>query len=361
MKVYVVAEVAKPFYYYPIERLVKNGRLESWELWSFRTFRPLIKNVSLKTIRFFKPNFARNRELEPLAIREFLSRIVLPIRMLFWDNIVFGMEPFDVKVVFPLLLKLLGKNIVEWTSWPYWAGDFQPRTGVPGVRILWRLFLKNLKVIGVTPEVVESIKSFEPTVRAVRIPHSVDLAKFFPEKNKGNKRPKVIALVQLYPEKGIAQIIELARRIPGADFEIVSRGGTMEKEVRSTEKQLKNLKWVDDSGREKKLRAADVFILPSYRIARWEELFGMAIIEAMACGLPVIVTDQIGPRDIVEDGRTGFVVPQKDVGAMERRIKELLSDRPKRLKMGEQGRGVAEKRYNIENLAKDWLDVLLAR
>ena len=358
MKVYVVAEVAKQFYYYPVDRLVKNGELESWELWSFRTFRPLIKNLSLKIIRILKTDFAKDREIEPLTVKDFFSRLILPVRMLFWDNIVFGMEPFDVKVIFPLFLKLLGKNIVEWTSWPYWQGNFQPRSGFPGSRILWKLFLKDLKVIGVTPAVVESVKKFQPTTRAVRIPHSVDLEKFFPQKDKQSKRPKIVTITQLYPEKGISQIIELARRIPEADFEIISRGGTAEKEVRAAEKELKNFKWVDDQGREKKIREADIFILASYRIKRWEELFGMAIIEAMASGLPVVVTDQIGPRDIVEDEKTGFIVPQKDVNAMERRIRELLANGEMRSEMGRAGRETAEKRYNIENLSKDWLKVL---
>jgi glycosyltransferase involved in cell wall biosynthesis len=358
MKVYVVAEVAKPFYYYPIERLVKNGQLENWELWSFRTFRPLIKNVFLKIIRTFKPDFAKDREIEPFTIKDFFSRLALPIRMLFWDNIVFGMEPFDAKVIFPLVLKLLGKNIVEWTSWPYWQGDFQPRSGVPGSRFLWKLFLKNLKVIGATPAVVESVKKFEPTARAARIPHAVDLEKFFPQGEKKNKRPKIVTITQLYPEKGISQIIELARRIPEADFEIISRGGTVEGEVREAEKELTNFKWVDDQNREKKIREADIFVLASYRIARWEELFGMAIIEAMASGLPVVVTDQIGPRDIVEDGKTGFIVPQKDVAAMERGTRELLANGEMRSKMGREGRKTADKRYNIENLSKDWLKVL---
>ncbi|HEB13798.1 MAG TPA: glycosyltransferase, partial [candidate division WWE3 bacterium] len=320
MKVYVVTEVAKPFYYAPIEKLKQDGKIQDWELWSFRTFRPLIKNVPLKIIRFFKPDFARNREFEPITLVDFFSRLVLPIRMLFWDNIIFGMEPFDAKVIFPLLLKLLGKNVIEYTSWPYWEGNFQPRTGVPGVRVLWRLFLKNLKVIAVSPAAEEAVKEFAPTARVTQIPHSVDLDKFFPEKTKKNKRPKIVSLIQLYPEKGINQLIELAHRMPEADFEIISRGGTAEPEVRKAEKELKNFSWVSDKGREKKLRQADIFVLASYKTEvpyRWEELFGMAIVEAMASGIPAIVTDQIGPRGIVEDGKTGFVVAQKDADEIE--------------------------------------------
>lgn len=355
MKVYVVTEVAKPFYYVPIEKLKQEGKIEDWELHSFRTFRPILKNILIKL------NLVEGREHESLSLKEFLARLFLPIRMLFWNNIIFGMEPFDVKVIYPLIMKLLGKNVIEYTSWPYWKGSFQPRTGVPGVRVLWRLFLKNLRVVAVTPAAKEAVEKFEPTARVTQIPHSADLEKFSPAKQKSNKRPKIITLVQLYPEKGIRQFIELAGRIPEADFVVVSRGGLMEDEVRRAEKELKNFKYLDDSDRDKKLRDADVFVLASYRVERWEELFGMAVIEAMASGLPVVATDSVGPRGIVEDGKTGFIVPQKDVDVMVEKVKLLVEDPELCRRMGKEGYKVASRKYNIENVSKKWLDVLVSK
>ncbi len=77
------------------------------------------------------------------------------------------------------------------------------------------------------------------------------------------------------------------------------------------------------------LRAADAFVLTTEP----PESFGIVLIEAMACGLPVIATDYPGVRAVVDDGETGIVVPPGDAGACRRR------DRPARRPTPRRGRG----------------------
>ncbi|MFL5844938.1 MAG: glycosyltransferase family 4 protein [Solirubrobacteraceae bacterium] len=74
------------------------------------------------------------------------------------------------------------------------------------------------------------------------------------------------------------------------------------------------------------LNAADVLVLPSVR-----EQFGLAIVEAMACGLPPIAVDVLGPKDIVEPGRTGWLVPPDDRDALAAAIIEAVNDPAERL------------------------------
>lgn len=81
-------------------------------------------------------------------------------------------------------------------------------------------------------------------------------------------------------------------------------------------------------------RAFDVTVLAS----REPEPFGLVVIEAMATGRPVIATAHGGPLDIVEDGRTGLLVPPRDVDAMAAAIVSLVDDPARRARMGQHGR-----------------------
>ena len=58
----------------------------------------------------------------------------------------------------------------------------------------------------------------------------------------------------------------------------------------------------------------------------------------MACGLPVIVTENVGARDLVESRKNGWVIPSNDVGALYQKMAECVDD-PERLRMMEKRRG----------------------
>jgi glycosyltransferase involved in cell wall biosynthesis len=76
-------------------------------------------------------------------------------------------------------------------------------------------------------------------------------------------------------------------------------------------------------------RDADVFVLPSV-----EDGFGVVTTEAMAAGLPAIVSENCGSADAVRDGVNGFVVPARDASALRDRIERLLADGELRARMG---------------------------
>jgi len=69
-----------------------------------------------------------------------------------------------------------------------------------------------------------------------------------------------------------------------------------------------------------------------------EESFGLVLLEAAAFSLPVIATDSGGPRDIVDHGKTGFIVPPRDDVAIAKYLAVLAADRVLRERMGEAAR-----------------------
>jgi glycosyltransferase involved in cell wall biosynthesis len=75
--------------------------------------------------------------------------------------------------------------------------------------------------------------------------------------------------------------------------------------------------------------SADLFVFPSTT-----DTLGQAVMEAQASGLPALVSDQGGPKGIIEPGRTGFVLPGSDAAAWARAIAELASDPSRRRDMG---------------------------
>ncbi len=99
------------------------------------------------------------------------------------------------------------------------------------------------------------------------------------------------------------------------------------------------------------LRAFDLFVLPSR-----QEGLGSALIEAMACGLPVVGTDAGGIPELIENGRNGFVVPREDPAALAEAILRLAGDDPLRNRMGSASMEMS-RRYSTERMARDTLAV----
>ena len=89
--------------------------------------------------------------------------------------------------------------------------------------------------------------------------------------------------------------------------------------------------------------AADVFVCPS----RFES-YAVAVLEAMACGVPVVSTNRGGPSEIVVEGVTGFLVPPRDANQYADRIMRLLEDPELRQKMGAAGRQHVAENFNIK-------------
>jgi glycosyltransferase involved in cell wall biosynthesis len=98
---------------------------------------------------------------------------------------------------------------------------------------------------------------------------------------------------------------------------------------------------------------SQLFVLPSLG-----ECFGIATVEAMGAGLPVIATDVGGTADIIEPGRNGFIIPGDDLQALSSAIATIAGDNDLRLRMAEQSRQIAVERFDLERNASRTLSYL---
>ncbi|MCX7663809.1 MAG: glycosyltransferase family 4 protein [Tepidimonas fonticaldi] len=163
--------------------------------------------------------------------------------------------------------------------------------------------------------------------------------------------PMTFTLVaRLLREKGVLEFLQAARRVkarhPAARFWLLgplddNPGGLREADLRP---------WLDDGTVEWPgavdvkpwLAQTSVFVLPSYR-----EGVPRSTQEAMAMGRPVITTDAPGCRETVVEGVNGFLVPPRDVDALERAMRRFIEEPSLVARMGQESRRLAEERFDV--------------
>lgn len=203
---------------------------------------------------------------------------------------------------------------------------------------------------------------------AIIEPLGIDLGEFaspppagaFRQRLGISDRPLVLFLSRLHPKKGLDLLIpvfkQVSEKYPDAvlalvgpcapDYEpvvreLISRHSLGEKVM------LTGMLYGPD--RIAALADADLFVLPSY-----QENFGLAVVESLAAGTPVIISDQVNIHDQISEARVGAVVPTQ-IEPLAAALVEWLADAPGRRLAGERARELARQRYDWDQVGRNWV------
>ena len=170
----------------------------------------------------------------------------------------------------------------------------------------------------------------------------------------------IVMISRLLKQKGIAEFVEIASRIrqrlPKVRFLLAGESEPMHPDTISDD-WLRKQTNIDFVGRladvSTSLSEADVFLFPSY----YREGVPRVVMEAAAAGLPAVAFDVPGVKEAVRDGRTGYLVPARDVDAMTAAVAKLVDDETLRLKMGRAARELAEASFDIRDIQSKYLSL----
>jgi glycosyltransferase involved in cell wall biosynthesis len=162
----------------------------------------------------------------------------------------------------------------------------------------------------------------------------VDLGNFnISKERRDNIKPRILFAGEIGVRKGVPWLLKAFKKLSKkSDLYLF---GNVEKNFKS-----KLYKLLDGSVKicgpvsmktlAIEYQKADIFCLPSI-----EEGFGLVVLQAMASGLPVVITESVGASDIVTEGKDGFIIPKLNVTALSEALESLIDDNELRSCMGE--------------------------
>ena len=171
--------------------------------------------------------------------------------------------------------------------------------------------------------------------------------------------PVALCLSRMLWDKGIGELVEAARLVKGRGVPLIVRlVGPSDANPASIPREVID-GWVADGLVEAAGKTRDVAgeyarshiaVLPSYR-----EGLPKSLLEAAACGRPIVATDAPGCREVCLEGETGFRVPVRSVEPLAEALERLARDAELRARLGAAARRLAEERFSVERITDETL------
>ncbi len=194
------------------------------------------------------------------------------------------------------------------------------------------------------------------------LPMPVDDRQFVPQKLSKKEKKSILCVAKFTQQKGLDYLIDASSILlsKGLDFEVKIIGGGPEwdrfdKKIR--EMGLSQKVFLLDKVRQQELpsyyREADVIVLPAI-----EEGFGLVLVEAQLCLRPVIGAKSGGIPDIIEDEKSGLLVPPEDHVSLASAIERVLTDEQLASRLAQGGYESAKAKFSSHAVLREYLKLL---
>jgi glycosyltransferase involved in cell wall biosynthesis len=198
----------------------------------------------------------------------------------------------------------------------------------------------------------------------VQMPYVIDTGVFSPEGVKTFTASGVTIgyLGRLVESKGIGLLMDAMSSLPGECHLLMAGKGPMREELENRARRLginsrtKILPSVPYGQVPALLRSMDILVLPSLEARYWTEQFGRVLIEAMACGVPVVASKSGEIPEVL--GPAGLLVPSGDRAALTEALLALVGDPGSRNRLSAAGRARVLETYDARAVAARFLEVV---
>jgi glycosyltransferase involved in cell wall biosynthesis len=239
--------------------------------------------------------------------------------------------------------------------------ELNPDKSPSQIRLQRLAYRSATKVVANSPAARAILESegLAPVSIAV-IPNGVDLTAF-PARRPADRVRRFITVANLRSEKNHETLLgaaaPLLRAYPDLEFQIVGDGPRRrELEQLARDRGVSRVTFLGH--REdvaSLLAAADAFVLPSR-----SEAFPNGAIEAMAAGLPVVASAIGGLLDLIQDGRTGLLVPVGDPEALGAAMRSLIESPDRAVAIGRAARADVQQRYSFDRMVSSFEQLYLS-
>lgn len=358
MKIYILHEIGAPNHYVGLTHLAKEKNMDI----IFREF--AILRSFIKSIYFF--NFSE--------FKKAIVNLLFLISLIFTSNkkILVGIAPFDFRMI--LYVYLFRKhNLFFHTSHTTWISEKFPKNSFLSrlkiTRKAWFKFISNSNYcFCVTDRSRKELSNFfniNITKTVFHTSNSITLNNLIKREQYLSSNPtnkKTISCFysgRLVEQKGIRKIVELAKRLPHIEFKFAGKGNLKNYLIKESKisKNIKILSYLDKVSLEIQYQNADILLLPSLKTTKWEELFGISLIEAMSYGVIPITTDHSGPLEVIQNNIDGYIYTEKNYIKSAYKVLNNFSCNPKIMIELKLNAIKKSKKFSIEKISKLWTNI----